>query len=184
MNNIADLLEILLIGVSLSMDAFAVSSALATAEGKKFSLFRIMATGFFFGGFQALMPLAGWFGGSLFGSLIQMFGKYLAVVLLLIIGGKMIYDRNEENKVKFKWTALILLSFATSIDALLVGVSFACLGRTGILPDVCVIGCVTFLLSVCGCFCGRIFGNVFGNKCEIFGGLTLIAIGLKILIFG
>lgn len=178
------LLEVILIGVGLSMDAFAVSIALATAEGKRFSFHKILATGFFFGLFQALMPFLGWFGGSLCGALIQTCGKFLAAALLGFIGGKMIYDRNRENKVSFSWKTMIVLSFATSIDAFLVGVSFACLEKTSILLECVVIGITTFLISCGGCCCGKGFGNIFGSKCEWVGGLTLIAIGLKILIFG
>ena len=178
------LFEIILIGIGLSMDAFAVSIALSTAESKRFSVQKSLATGFFFGFFQALMPLMGWIGGSLCGVLIQTCGKYLAAALLGFIGGKMIYDRNKENKVNFNWKTLILLSFATSIDAFLVGVSFACLDKPSVLWESIIIGITTFLISCGGCFFGRICGNIFGNKCEWIGGLTLILIGVKILIFG
>ena len=182
--NAAYWIEIVLIGVSLSMDAFAVSMALATAEGKRFTSHKILCTGFFFGLFQALMPMIGWLGGSLCGTLLQTCGKFLAAALLAFIGGKMIYDRNNENKVSFTWKTLVLLSLATSIDALLVGVSFACLDKPCIWLESTVIGIITFLICCGGCLCGRVFGNVFGTKCEWAGGLTLIAIGLKVLIFG
>ena len=182
--NIAYWIEIFLIGVSLSMDAFAVSVALATAEGKHYSPSKIISAGFFFGLFQALMPLAGWFGGTLCSDLLQLCGKFLAAALLAFIGGKMIYDRNNENKVSFSRKTLIILSFATSIDALLVGVSFSCLDKPFIWLESTIIGITTFLIASCGGFIGKWFGNIFGNKCEWAGGLTLIAIGIKILIFG
>lgn len=176
--------ECILIGIGLSMDAFAVSIALGTAEGRKFTVQKTCITGFFFGFFQALMPLLGWFGGSLCGVVIQTCGKYLAAALLGLIGGKMIYDRNNENKVSFSWKTIIILSFATSIDAFLVGVSFACLNKESVWYECGIIGITTFLISCAGCFCGKIFGNIFGTKCEWAGGLTLIAIGLKFLFFG
>ncbi len=181
---LAQFLESVFLGIGLSMDALAVSIALAVSEGKCFTWKKILLTAGLFGFFQAAMPLAGWFGGSLCGEVVQTFGRYPAAVLLAFIGGKMLWDRKKEEKVSASFKALVVLSFATSIDALLVGVGYACLGRTGIGPDVVTIGCTTFLISLGGCIAGRISGSIFGNKCEILGGLVLIGLALKFLFFG
>lgn len=177
-------IEIALIGISLSMDALAVSVAMGTAERKSFTGKKIAITALMFGGFQALMPLLGWVGIGLCGSWVRVVGKIGAALLLWLIGGKMILDRNKEEKTGFGFRALLLLAFATSIDALLVGVSFGCLGYTSVGAEVVLIGCITAVISAAGGLAGRVFGDIFGNKCELAGGLTLIAIGVKVLIFG
>lgn len=176
--------EIFLIGVSLAMDALAVSVALSAAERERFTWKRILLTAGMFGLFQALMPLAGWFGGNLCGCVIRTYGKYVAALLLAAIGGKMIRDSGKEEKVSFGIKAILLLALATSIDAFLVGISFACLGETGILAEILLIGVTTFLISLAGCYGGRASGKLLGGKCEVVGGLVLIALAVKILIFG
>ncbi len=176
--------EIFLIGVSLSMDALAVSVALSAADGKNFTWKKILLTSAMFGLFQALMPLAGWFGGNLFGCLIRTYGKYIAALLLAGIGGKMIRDSGKEEKVSFGFKALFLLAVATSIDAFLVGISFACRGEAHILPAVTLIGITTFLISLGGCFGGCFSGKFLGGKCEVIGGLVLIGLAVKTLICG
>lgn len=176
--------EIFLVGISLSMDALAVSIALSAAEGRHFNWKRILLTAGMFGLFQALMPLGGWLGGSLCGTVIRTYGKYVAALLLAGIGGKMIWDSGKEEKVSFGIKALILLAFATSIDAFLVGISFACLGDDCVLPEIVLIGITTFLISLAGCYGGRISGKLLGNKCEVVGGLVLIALAVKIVILG
>jgi UPF0059 membrane protein MM_0643 len=185
---IMNLIEPVLLGISLAMDALAVSLTLGAVERRQFNWRKILLTALSFGIFQAAMPLIGWFGGSLFGSFVQTYGRILASLLLAGIGGKMICEAcrsDEENDITaFNFWRLIVLSFATSIDALLIGVSYACLKRTSILPDAAVIGTVTFLISAAGCTAGRRFGNLFGGKCEILGGLVLIGIGIKVLLFG
>ncbi len=186
------MLEAFLLGVSLAMDALAVSLALGTAERKNFTAGKILLTAGAFGLFQFLMPLTGWFCGGLCGSLIQLYGRIIASVLLLFLGGKMIREAwksggDDEDEVRgFGFLRLIVLAFATSIDALLVGISYACLGRcsVSVVRDTIIIGAVTFLISSGGCILGRSFGNIFGNRCEIFGGLVLIGIGCKILLIG
>lgn len=110
-------LEIFLIGVSLSMDAFAVSIALSTAEREKFGRNKILLTALFFGGFQAFMPLIGWAGGILFGRIIQAYGRYVSAALLAGIGIKMIHDGGHEEHAAFCLRQLAVLAFATSIDA-------------------------------------------------------------------
>ena len=182
------LIEPILLGVSLAMDALAVSMALGATERKNFTWSKILITALSFGIFQAAMPLIGWFGGSLLGSVVQTYGRILAAFLLAMIGGKMIHEaRGGEEKdevAAFSFQRLIVLSFATSIDALLVGVGYACLKRTGILLDVLLIGCVTFLIAAGGCLFGRCCGRRYGKSSEIFGGLVLIGIGIKVLLFG
>ena len=177
-------LETFLIGVALSMDALAVSLALGAAENRKLNWGKILLTALFFGGFQALMPLAGWFGGMQIGSVIQNWGRFIAAGLLGLIGGKMIRDRNQEQKIVFGLKELLLLAIATSIDAFLVGISFACLGRNSILPEILLIGITTFVLSAAGCIAGKHSRHLLGRHGALAGGLMLILIGLKILFFG
>ncbi|MBQ7400871.1 MAG: manganese efflux pump, partial [Lentisphaeria bacterium] len=105
-------------------------------------------------------------------------------LLLAGIGGKMIWDSGKEEKVSFGIKALLLLAIATSIDAFLVGISFACLGEVHIIPEVTLIGITTFLISLGGCFGGRFSGRLLGSKCEVIGGLVLIALAVKTLILG
>lgn len=182
------LIEPILLGISLAMDALAVSLALGAVERKDFNWRKILLTAFSFGIFQAVMPLLGWFGGSLFGTLVQTYGRILASFLLIGIGVKMVYEvyklDDDDEITGFCFCRLIVLSFATSIDALLVGVGYACLKRTGILLDVALIGTVTLLIAAAGCILGRCCGNLFGSKCEILGGTVLIGIGAKVLFFG
>ena len=182
------LIETLLIGISLSMDALAVSIALGAIERRRFTPWRMFATAFSFGVFQALMPTAGWLGGSLIGELVQRFGNIVAFLLLSALGAKMIWETYhgvEEEKLEgFGYWRLLVLSFATSIDAFLVGVGYACLGRSSILWDVVLIGCTTFVISFWGCMIGRTVGGRFGNKFEALGGAVLILIGIKTLVFG
>ncbi len=179
-----NVIEVLLIGVSLSMDALAVSLALGAVERSNFNWKKIALTAFFFGFFQFMMPVTGWFGGSLCGEIVRTYGRIVAAILLCGIGGKMIHDRNEEEHPEFGLKQLTMLAFATSIDALLIGVGFACLGRTGIIADSVVIGITTFLISAAGCVAGRLSGNLFGSRCNLLGGLVLIGIGIKVLFFG
>ena len=186
-----------LVGISLAMDALAASVALGAAERKNFTWGKILLTAFAFGLFQMLMPDAGWFSASLCGKLFIILGRVTAFLLLALLGGKMIYEavkkkkegeeeeeeeEEEENK-GFSFARLIILSFATSIDALLVGVSYACLERPHILRDSAVIGLITFLICTAGCILGRTAGNKFDNKCDIAGGVILILLALKILLF-
>jgi len=182
------LIETLLIGISLSMDALAVSIALGAVERDKFTPWRMFATAFSFGVFQALMPTAGWFGGSLIGDVVQRFGNIVAFLLLFALGAKMVwetYKGGDGEKIDgFTYWRLMVLSFATSIDAFLVGVGYACLRRTNILWDVVLIGCTTFVISGWGCLIGRAIVGKCGHRFEALGGAVLMLIGLKILIFG
>ncbi len=179
--------EIVLIGISLSMDAFAVATCRGL-EMKKFNAKYALIIALFFGGFQALMPFLGWLVGKQFETYIQNFDHWIAFVLLVIIGGKMVCDSfqkdDEETTVvmeKLHIGQLFLMAVATSIDALAVGVTFAFLGASIALP-VTLIGSITFVLSFAGVAVGYLVGGKFKNKAEFLGGVILVLIGVKILL--
>lgn len=179
--------ELFLIAVGLSMDAFAVS----ICKGLKMQRFNVRHAGVIalaFGGFQALMPVIGWFLGKQFESYITGIDHWIAFVLLAVIGGKMAVESfkkeeedssNENEKLDVK--ELLVLAVATSIDALAVGITFAFL-QVSIVPAVSLIGVITFVLSAVGVFIGHKFGAKFKSKAELAGGIILILIGLKILL--
>jgi putative Mn2+ efflux pump MntP len=179
-----DLLTIILIAVGLAMDAFAVSIAKGMAISRQRRKFALLLGGFF-GGFQMLMPAIGWLVGLSFKDIIMGIDHWIAFGLLAFIGAKMIYDSTRKDSDKkdesLRLHSILILAIATSIDALMVGLSFAFL-NTSILEPILVIGLITFMLSVTGFFFGCGLGRVFGNKIKIVGGLILIAIGLKILL--
>lgn len=165
------------------MDAFAVSISSGIAIRRPTAR-NALTIGGFFGSFQAFMPLIGWLGGRLFAELVHGVDHWIAFGLLALIGVKMIYESrraNEELVNVLKNEVLLTLAFATSIDALAVGVSFAFLS-VPIVAAAVVIGTVTFVFSLIGVFAGEKFGRSLGNKAEIVGGLALIGIGLKILL--
>jgi len=190
-------LQVMLIGISLAMDAFAVSVTDGMCYGN-LNRGKAATVPVTFGLFQAAMPLAGFFLGTLFIQYIDSFDHYVAFGLLLIIGGKMVLDgikelRSEESQVKlkkFSYPEVLLQGVATSIDALAVGISM--LSMTGInnvnvFGFVSIIGVETCLISVIGLVIGKKLGKLFANKAsvaEIIGGVVLIAIGLKVLIEG
>lgn len=176
--------QIILIACGLACDAFAVAVAcgLAARPLRAAYAFRIA---FFFGLFQMLMPLLGWAAGVSMRRLIAAFDHWVAFTLLAAIGGKMVYESLKNGKdcqrcrvVSMK--GLIILSLATSIDALVVGMSFAFLQEAIIMPSA-IIGLVTFLLCYGGVWLGNRFGHMFENKLETAGGLILIGIAFKIL---
>ena len=182
-------IELFLIGVGLSMDAFAVSicKGLGMEKVNKKQAFVI---GLYFGGFQALMPLIGWFLGIRFQQYITSIDHWIAFVLLVFIGGKMIVDvltEKEEEEVcpscveRLDIKELFLLAIATSIDALAVGITFAFL-QVSIVPAITIIGIVTFVISAAGVFIGNIFGSKYKKKAELVGGIILVLIGVKILL--
>lgn len=179
--------ELFLIAVGLSMDAFAVS----ICKGLKMQRFNVRHAGVIalaFGGFQALMPVIGWFLGKQFESYITGIDHWIAFALLAVIGGKMAVesfkkeeeDSSKENE-KLDVKELLVLAVATSIDALAVGITFAFL-QVSIAPAVSLIGVITFVLSAVGVFIGHKFGAKFKSKAELAGGIILILIGLKILL--
>lgn len=180
--------ELAMIGVGLSMDAFAV--AICKGLGmKKVDLKYTFVLALFFGGFQALMPFLGWLLGSRFQKYITAVDHWIAFGLLTFLGGKMILDAIREKGgevcqtqgVKINLKEFFMLAVATSIDALAVGITFAFL-QVQIASSVTIIGCITFGFSVAGVFIGNVFGSQFKNKATILGGVILIFIGVKILI--
>ena len=180
-----NLLELLLIAVGLSMDAFSVSVCKGLTT-RKFSLRMALTCGLWFGFFQALMPVVGYFLGEQFQGLIDAFGQWIAFGLLALIGANMIreaYSKEEDaptdNSLGVR--TMLLLAVATSIDALAVGITFACI-EVEIWSSVMVIGLTTFVFSVLGVRIGNVFGSKFKKNAEVFGGIILILIGLKILL--
>ena len=180
-------LELLLIGVGLSMDAFAV----AICQGLSMARIRWRHAGviaLFFGGFQAAMPLLGWAMGSRFSGYIQEFDHWVAFLLLGLIGGNMVREAlGPEEEAETACAAgldirqLFLMAVATSIDALAVGVTFAFL-EVLILPAVTVIGVTTFCLSLAGVVVGNFFGARYKRRAELSGGVILVLLGVKILL--
>ena len=177
------LVELFVIAVGLSMDAFAVSICKGLATGDVRPR-HAMTAGIYFGGFQAMMPLIGYLLGVNFQSMIVAFDHWIAFVLLGIIGVNMIRESREEEETldcDFCMKAMLPLAVATSIDALAVGVSFAFL-QVAIVPAVCFIGLTTFAFSAVGVKLGSVFGEKYSSRAELVGGLVLIAMGTKILL--
>ena len=183
-------IEILLTGVALAMDAFAVSICKGIKMPKLRKL-HIVIIALFFGGFQMLMPLIGWLLGSQFVQYISKFDHWIAFALLAFIGIKMAvesfkHDEEEcckgEGKLDIK--ELLVFAIATSIDALAVGITFALYPDINILSSISIIGIVTFVICACGVIIGHKFGAKFKSKAELLGGIVLVLIGLKLLIEG
>lgn len=182
-------IELLLMGIGLAMDAFAV--AICKGLGmRRVNKKQAVIIGLFFGGFQALMPFIGWGLGIQFESYITNIDHWIAFLLLGIIGGKMIMEalktEDEDAEVKeldapLDLKELLVLAVATSIDALAVGITFAFLDYP-IVEAVSIIGVVTFLISIGGVYVGNFFGNKYKNKAEFAGGLILVLLGAKILL--
>ncbi len=176
--------ELLLLGVGLSMDAFAVSvcKGLAVQRADKKTA---LVCGLWFGFFQALMPVIGFFLGRIFADAIEAVDHWVAFGLLSIVGANMIKEALEEGEgdadPDLSARAMLPLAVATSIDALAVGVSLA-MAEVNIWTAVSLIGVTTFLLSAAGSLVGGVFGRKYEKKAEIFGGVTLIFLGLKILL--
>ncbi len=180
-----NIIELLLIAVGLSMDAFAVAVCKGLSMSK-ITLKKALVVGLYFGIFQAAMPLLGYFVGSLFEKQITSFDHWIAFGLLLLIGGNMIReavkrDDDDECKEDIGPKSMFPLAIATSIDALAVGVSFAFL-QVEIVPAVSFIGVITLVLSMVGVKIGNVFGLKFKSRAEIVGGVILILIGTKILL--
>lgn len=175
--------ELFLLAVGLSMDAFAVSICKGLSV-KTLKPKHALLAGLYFGGFQALMPVIGYFAGSYFADIISSYDHWIVFLLLLLIGGNMIkeaLDKEEENlNDSFDFKTMLLLAIATSIDALAVGVSFAFL-KVNIVYAAAFIGVITFILSAVGIKIGNIFGTRYRAKAELAGGIILILIGLKVL---
>lgn len=179
-----DIVTILLIAFGVAIDAFAVSIAAGISDDAKSKLRNALVIATFFGGFQMVMPLIGWAAGLSLQKVIASIGHWVAFGLLAFIGVKMIYDSTKKDEVKnssLRLIMLLTLAIATSIDALMVGLSFAILQSSIILPIV-TIGLMTFLLSASGYIFGHTLGQAFESRIKIIGGLVLIVIGLKILL--
>lgn len=179
------ILDLFILAVGLSMDAFAVSVCKGLSLGKIKPKHMCIA-GAWFGGFQALMPLIGYFLGSFFAEMIEKYDHWVAFVLLAIIGGNMIkesFDKDEKVDSSMDVKSMLLLAIATSMDALAVGVTFAFL-QVQIVPAVSFIGVITFIFSAVGVKIGSLFGTKYKSKAELFGGIVLVLIGIKILLEG
>ena len=182
-----NLFFVLPIALALAMDAFAVSVGLGVSQ-KGLSWNQVFRLAFCFGLFQFLMPLIGWLAGQTVIESIKAVDHWVAFGLLLMVGGKMISEsfrgQDKNNKLKGDQTrglVLLMLSVATSIDALAVGLSFTALGQAVFYPSV-VFGVVAFLMAVAGAKIGPLFGQFAGRWAEFLGGAVLIFIGVKILL--
>ena len=178
-----DILSIILIAIGLSIDDFAISIAygIVTTQHRKKSA---IITASFFTLFQMLMPAIGYFVGISLSEALVGIGYWVAFGLLVFIGAKMIYESTKKevvHKASLKLHSLLIISIVTSVDALMVGLSFAFV-QTEIFLPVLLIGLVTFLLSFFGFFFGCGLRRIFGNRLKMVGGLVLIAIGIRILI--
>ena len=176
-------IELLLIAVWLSMDAFAVSVCKGLSV-KKVGVKHAALAGLYFGGFQFLMPVIGYLLGFRFESVIESIDHWVAFVLLAFIGGNMIkesFGKAEELNDDFGVKTMLLMAIATSIDALAVGITFAFL-EVQILPAAGLIGVTTFLLSFVGIYIGNAFGIRYKSRAELAGGIILVVIGVKILL--
>ena len=177
--------ELFIIAVSLAMDAFAVSICKGLSAGRS-RLGGCLACGIWFGGFQALMPLAGWLLGVRFQGMIVSIDHWIAFILLGMIGFNMVRESRgggaEELDCSYSPRAMLPLAVATSIDALAVGVTFAFLQVDNIFLAVAFIGATTFVLSAAGVKVGAAFGVRFKSRAELAGGLILMGMGVKILV--
>lgn len=175
--------ELCVIAAGLSMDAFAVSICKGLSVSKAQPKYALLI-GLYFGGFQALMPLIGYCLGKQFEGLIVSIDHWIAFILLGVIGINMIRESREQAEKldsSFSVKTMLPLAVATSIDALAVGVTFAFL-KVDILSAVGLIGIVTFLFSAAGLWIGNLFGVKFKSKAELFGGIVLVFMGIKILL--
>lgn len=180
-----NIFELLLIAVGLSMDAFSVSICKGLTT-QRFSWRTALACGLWFGSFQALMPVVGYFLGAQFQEMIETYAHWIAFGLLFLIGTNMIREavwgkkEKDENNGFLDFKTMFLLAIATSIDALAIGVSFACI-QVNIWIAISIIGVITFLFSILGVKIGNVFGSKYEKSAEIIGGIILIIIGLKTL---
>lgn len=177
------IIDILLIGTGLSMDAFAVSICKGLSV-RQLRWKHVFLAGVWFGGFQALMPVLGYLLGNQFASLIVNVDHWIAFILLAFIGGNMIREARgdeEEMNDSFSFRTMLALAVATSIDALAVGITFSFL-NVNIIFAACLIGCTTFVISAAGIRIGNVFGTKYKSGAELVGGVVLILIGVKILL--
>ncbi len=178
--------ELMLLAVGLSMDAFAVSICKGLAT-RKAGLRQMATCGIWFGGFQALMPLLGFFLGTLFAAAIEAFDHWIAFGLLVLIGANMLREAFSKEEAEsgsgdYGFKTMLVMAIATSIDALAIGVSMALTGNVNIWLAIVLIGVTTCLTSALGVKLGNVFGNRFEKKAQIAGGVILILLGVKILL--
>jgi manganese efflux pump family protein len=177
--------SILIIAIGLGMDAFSVAIG-AGAVSRTVSLGSVFRLSFHFGMFQTLMPVAGWYAGMTVADIISGYDHWVAFGLLAYVGGKMIVESFSRNEKNFRtdptkgWT-LVILSVATSIDALAVGLSFSFLKVPILYPSI-IIGMVAFGMTMVGMLCGKKLGKMMGRKVEMIGGIILVGIGVRILV--
>ncbi len=180
--------ELLILGLGVSMDAFAVSICKGLSV-KKAGLKEMVTCGGWFGSFQALMPLLGFFLGALFYNAISAFDHWIAFILLALIGANMLKEAFEKkdcccegHSADMGFKTMLVMAIATSIDALAVGISLAMAGNVNIWLAIACIGAITFVMSGIGVKIGNVFGAKFEKKAEATGGIILILLGLKILL--
>ena len=181
-----NIITIIVIALGLAMDAFAVSITTGATYKRSYPnhAFRMA---FAFGSFQAIMPIIGWFTGLTLRDYIKDYDHWIAFILLAAIGGKMIYEsfkikHTQQKTETLSPVILLTLAFATSIDALAVGITFSFLLAANLALAVIIIGLITFTLTYAGFYIGKTFGHFFETKIEAIGGTVLIAIGFKILL--
>lgn len=178
------ILTIILIGVGLAMDCFAVSTTQGLSEGRWTAKAILMAV--LFGLFQGGMPLIGYAAGTLFADFFSKYAPWIALLLLLFIGGKMIFEEPEaenEGKADWKWTTIVMLAIATSIDALATGVIFIPCSEQ-LVMGIAIIAICSLLFSIAGFLMGVFVGSRFRLNTNLIGGLILIGIGIKIWVEG
>ena len=178
-------ITIIILSVGLGVDAFSVAIGIGASNDKK-SWAPVLRLAAAFGIFQFIMPIIGWLAGQTVVEIIASFDHWIAFSLLVLVGGKMIWEgfekeSDEEKADQTRGWPLLLLSIATSIDALAVGFSFSVLKNPILFPAL-IIGIICFVMTTVGMIFGKVLAKIFGKKVEIFGGLVLIAIGVKILI--
>ena len=177
------IIEAFFLGVALAMDALAASVALSASNRKKFNISKMLMTAGAFGLFQLLMPLGGFYSSALCGDFFKSYAKWIAGFMLILLGGKMFFERDDEEKAVFSMWKLLALAFATSIDAFLIGISYRFMNHSNIFMEVCIIGAVTFVISSAGCVAGKLSGKMLGSRCTILGALVLIMLGIKVILF-
>ncbi len=179
-----DFVEIVLIGVGLSMDAAAVS-AISGMSIRGLRVREAVSIALAFGLFQGLMPLIGYFAGSAFAQLMASFAPWVALVVLCAVGAKMLWEAfhgdGDEGMNRFSYRLLLAQAVATSLDALAVGVSFAAV-QVDIVWAAGIIACCTFLISLVSVYIGRVFGAALADKAQILGGVILILIGIRMVL--
>ena len=178
------IIAVIFIALGLAMDAFAVSIS-SGAVIKKMHIKHALLIAGFFGFFQAIMPILGWFLANFAGHFLENFGHWIAFGLLILIGAKMIYESfqisDERDSNPLNIYVLFVMAIATSIDAFAVGITLSVMNVKLLLP-VLVIAVITFVFSFLGAYIGKLFGHIFESKVEVFGGVILILIGIKVLV--